>query len=65
MAEKYHDDFVASIQPPIPEMHKREKVELTVAEKPGNLIMEPISEADYNNKLKNASYGRRLRENHD
>ena len=63
--DKYYDDFITSIEPSLPEMNMGEIVKLNVVEKPGYLIIQQVSEEDYNNILKNASYSRRLRDNKD
>lgn len=65
VSQEFRDKFVASIEPPLPEIYKGEIVELNVSELPGTLTIEQISETDYNNILKNASYSRRLRDNQD
>ena len=54
-SKKFYDDFLVSIKPPLPGIHKEEKIELNVSHESEYLNIQPISEIEYNLILKQSS----------
>jgi len=58
-AEKYIDDFIESVLPQLPIYGQEKRIEFSVSEIPGKLIIRQISEDEYNYLLEDSVYPRR------